>query len=158
MDIRMPDMDGLAAIATMKRRSLHTSVIIITTYSSMQYLVRARAPHTPRPFAGIDQSPRNQSHLRSSEQKAPDSFRGIKIQNEKRRRKCEPLSRKIAEPFGRLAFGALLTQQNKRPRVETTPVTRSYCSNHEEPGTRSQPHRCRFRCGRKQRRGIPGCL
>jgi len=41
MDIRMPDMDGLAAMAAMKRRSLKTSVIIITTYSSVQYLVRA---------------------------------------------------------------------------------------------------------------------
>ncbi len=41
MDIRMPDMDGLAAMAAMKRRSLKTSVIIITTYSSVQYLVQA---------------------------------------------------------------------------------------------------------------------
>ena len=41
MDIRMPDMDGLAAMAAMKRRSLTTSVIVITTYSSVQYLTQA---------------------------------------------------------------------------------------------------------------------
>lgn len=41
MDIRMPDMDGLSAMAAMKRRSVTTSVIVLTTYSNMQYLVRA---------------------------------------------------------------------------------------------------------------------
>jgi DNA-binding NarL/FixJ family response regulator len=41
MDIRMPDMDGLAAMAAMKRLSLKTSVIVLTTYNNMQYLVRS---------------------------------------------------------------------------------------------------------------------
>lgn len=41
MDIRMPDMDGLSAMAALKRRSLSTSVIVLTTYSNMQYLVRS---------------------------------------------------------------------------------------------------------------------
>ncbi len=41
MDIRMPDMDGLQAMAAMKRNSLKTSVIVLTTYNNMQYLVRS---------------------------------------------------------------------------------------------------------------------
>jgi DNA-binding NarL/FixJ family response regulator len=41
MDIRMPDMDGLSAMAAMKRLPVRTSIIILTTYNSMQYLVRS---------------------------------------------------------------------------------------------------------------------
>jgi DNA-binding NarL/FixJ family response regulator len=41
MDIRMPDMDGLSAMAAMKRLPVKTSIIILTTYNSMQYLVRS---------------------------------------------------------------------------------------------------------------------
>ncbi|MGQ9729700.1 MAG: response regulator [Candidatus Zipacnadales bacterium] len=41
MDIRMPDMDGLAAMAALKRHCLTTSVIVLTTYNNMQYLIRS---------------------------------------------------------------------------------------------------------------------
>lgn len=41
MDIRMPDMDGLAAMAAMKRLPVNTSIIVLTTYNNMQYLVRS---------------------------------------------------------------------------------------------------------------------
>jgi len=41
MDIRMPDTDGLAAMADLKKRSLRTSVIVLTTYTNLQYLVRS---------------------------------------------------------------------------------------------------------------------
>jgi DNA-binding NarL/FixJ family response regulator len=41
MDIRMPDMDGLAAMAAMKKLPVNTSVIVLTTYHNMQYLVRS---------------------------------------------------------------------------------------------------------------------
>ena len=41
MDIRMPNMDGLAAMAAMKKLSANTSVIVLTTYNNMQYLVRS---------------------------------------------------------------------------------------------------------------------
>ena len=41
MDIRMPNMDGLAAMAAMKKLSANTSVIVLTTYNNMQYLLRA---------------------------------------------------------------------------------------------------------------------
>lgn len=41
MDIRMPDMDGLAATEAIKQCSPHTSVIIVTSYESKEYLRRA---------------------------------------------------------------------------------------------------------------------
>jgi DNA-binding NarL/FixJ family response regulator len=41
MDVRMPDMDGLAAMAAMKKLPVSTSVIVLTTYNNMQYLVRS---------------------------------------------------------------------------------------------------------------------
>lgn len=41
MDIRMPDMDGLAAMRMMKQNSSNTSVIVLTTYNNVQYLVRS---------------------------------------------------------------------------------------------------------------------
>jgi DNA-binding NarL/FixJ family response regulator len=41
MDVRMPDMDGFAAMAAMKRQCLTASVIVLTTYNNMQYLIRA---------------------------------------------------------------------------------------------------------------------
>jgi PAS domain S-box-containing protein len=41
MDVRMPDMDGLAATEIIKDRSPETSVIVITSYESKEYLRRA---------------------------------------------------------------------------------------------------------------------
>jgi DNA-binding NarL/FixJ family response regulator len=41
MDIRMPDVDGLNALAAIKRQCPRTSVIILSTYGNVQYLVRA---------------------------------------------------------------------------------------------------------------------
>lgn len=41
MDVRMPDMDGFSAMAAMKRQSLAASVIVLTTYNNMQYLIRS---------------------------------------------------------------------------------------------------------------------
>jgi DNA-binding NarL/FixJ family response regulator len=41
MDIRMPDMDGLAAMAALKRSRATVSVIVLTSYNNMQYLVRS---------------------------------------------------------------------------------------------------------------------
>ena len=41
MDIRMPDMDGLAAMAALKRNCSGSAVIVLTTYNNMQYLVRS---------------------------------------------------------------------------------------------------------------------
>jgi PAS domain S-box-containing protein len=41
MDVRMPDMDGLTATEIVKERSPETSVIVITSYESKDYLRRA---------------------------------------------------------------------------------------------------------------------
>ncbi|MDO8616000.1 MAG: response regulator [Dehalococcoidia bacterium] len=41
MDIRMPDMDGLAATEAIKQCSPDTSVIVVTSYESKEYLRRA---------------------------------------------------------------------------------------------------------------------
>jgi len=41
MDVRMPDMDGLAATEIIKQTSPQTSVIVITSYESKEYLRRA---------------------------------------------------------------------------------------------------------------------
>jgi PAS domain S-box-containing protein len=41
MDVRMPDMDGLAATEIIKQMSPQTSVIVITSYESKEYLRRA---------------------------------------------------------------------------------------------------------------------
>ncbi|MFV2043912.1 MAG: response regulator [Anaerolineales bacterium] len=43
MDIRMPDMDGISALRAIKKANLRTRVIIITTYRSTAYLLRALA-------------------------------------------------------------------------------------------------------------------
>ena len=41
LDIRMPDMDGLQALAAIKAASPETSVIILTSYSTPEYITRA---------------------------------------------------------------------------------------------------------------------
>ncbi len=41
MDVRMPDMDGLAATEIIKQTTPQTSVIVITSYESKEYLRRA---------------------------------------------------------------------------------------------------------------------
>ena len=41
MDIRMPVMDGLAAMAEMKKANTRSAVIVLTTYHNVRYLVRA---------------------------------------------------------------------------------------------------------------------
>jgi DNA-binding NarL/FixJ family response regulator len=41
LDIRMPDMDGITAMAAMKKLPVNTSIIVLTTYNNMQYLVRS---------------------------------------------------------------------------------------------------------------------
>jgi DNA-binding NarL/FixJ family response regulator len=41
LDIRMPDMDGLQALAVIKKVHPQTSVIMLTTYANPQYLARA---------------------------------------------------------------------------------------------------------------------
>jgi PAS domain S-box-containing protein len=41
MDVRMPDMDGLTATEVIKQTSPQTSVIVITSYESKEYLRRA---------------------------------------------------------------------------------------------------------------------
>ena len=41
LDIRMPDMDGLQALAAIKAAHPQTSVIMLTTYANPEYLARA---------------------------------------------------------------------------------------------------------------------
>ena len=41
MDIRMPDMDGIQALETIKAEKLDTRVIMVTTYRSTAYLLRS---------------------------------------------------------------------------------------------------------------------
>lgn len=43
MDIRMPDMDGIAALQAIKEAHLPSRVIIVTTYRNTTYLLRALA-------------------------------------------------------------------------------------------------------------------
>jgi DNA-binding NarL/FixJ family response regulator len=43
MDIRMPDMDGLEALDEIKRKGLQTSVIMLTSYDTPEYLGQAVA-------------------------------------------------------------------------------------------------------------------
>ncbi len=43
MDIRMPDMDGIAALEQVKAARLPTRIIMVTTYKNTTYLLRALA-------------------------------------------------------------------------------------------------------------------
>ncbi len=43
MDVRMPDMDGIAALQAIKEAQLDTYVIMVTTYKNTTYLLRSLA-------------------------------------------------------------------------------------------------------------------
>lgn len=43
MDVRMPDMDGLAALSRIKEETPSSAVLMVTTYEDASYLVRAIA-------------------------------------------------------------------------------------------------------------------
>ncbi|NOZ71425.1 MAG: response regulator transcription factor [Chloroflexi bacterium] len=43
MDIRMPDMDGIAALQAIKEARFHSQVIMVTTYQNTTYLLRSLA-------------------------------------------------------------------------------------------------------------------
>jgi DNA-binding NarL/FixJ family response regulator len=43
MDIRMPDMDGLSALEAIKSTGLRTSVIMLTSFDTPEYMARAIA-------------------------------------------------------------------------------------------------------------------
>lgn len=43
MDIRMPGMDGIDAVAEIQQRGLPTRVVMVTTYGTSSYLLRALA-------------------------------------------------------------------------------------------------------------------
>ena len=41
MDVRMPEMDGLSAMAAVKRARPQTSVLVLSTYDNIEYIIRA---------------------------------------------------------------------------------------------------------------------
>lgn len=41
MDVRMPEMDGLSAMAAIKRVCPQTSVLVLSTYDNVEYIIRA---------------------------------------------------------------------------------------------------------------------
>jgi DNA-binding NarL/FixJ family response regulator len=41
MDVRMPEMDGLSAMAAIKRARPQTAILVLSTYDNIEYIIRA---------------------------------------------------------------------------------------------------------------------
>ncbi|HID52653.1 MAG TPA: response regulator transcription factor [Anaerolineae bacterium] len=65
LDIRMPDMDGLQALAAIKAAHPQVSVIMLTTYANPEYLARAVSLARPATF------PKKQTRTASPALSAP---------------------------------------------------------------------------------------